>query len=108
MRGREVSKEGSPGADFGFARALHDDVEVGGEGGKKREDTGEEGMFGGGACVDFVVEDSVEKDLQGVSKVGEGEILVSEVVGGGGVEVGEVELEDLGDEEMGLEGVSGE
>jgi hypothetical protein len=101
-RGWEIRKQCSPGSDFGFARALDDDVEVLRKGGEKGDDAGKEGCFRGRVRVDFFVEHGVQEDFEGVGKVFEGGVLMGEVEGGGGVEAGEVETEDLGDEEMGL------
>lgn len=42
-----MCEEGAPGFDFGFARALDEDVEELGEGGEKGEDGGEECWHGG-------------------------------------------------------------
>lgn len=105
VRGREVLEEGAPGAELGFAGALDEDVEVGGEGGEEGEDCGEEGgVVLGGRGVDFVVEDGVQEDFEGVGEVGEVLVVVGEGEGGGGVGEGEVVVEDGGKEELRLWG----
>jgi len=105
LRGREVLEEGAPGADFGFAGALDEDVEVGGEGGEEGDDCGEEGGFGRGrGGVDFVVEDGVQEDFEGVGEVGKVLVVVGKGEGGGGVGEREVVVEDGGKEELGLWG----
>lgn len=61
-----MREEGPPGTDFGFAGALDEDIEVVGEGGEEGEDGGEEDVVWFGGVVDFVVEDGVEEDFEGV------------------------------------------
>jgi hypothetical protein len=78
--------------------ALDQNVEIQGwreRRGKEVQDFGEEG---GGGGVDFVVEDVVEEDFEGVRKVGEVAVLVGEVEGCWGVVLGELVAEDVGEE----------
>ena len=100
----QVREQGAPGAELGFAGALHEDVEVGGEGGEEGEDGGEEGGVWWGRVVDFVVEDGVQEDFEGVRKVGEGEVGVREREGRGRVVLREIVSEERGEEELGLVG----
>ena len=102
LRRGEVLEQGAPGADFCFAGALDEDVEVVREGGEEGQDGGEEGGFRGRGNVDFLVEDSVQEDFEGVGEVREVLVVVGEVEGGRGVVDGEVVAEERGEEELGL------
>ena len=74
-----MREEGAPGAEFCFAGALDEDVEVFREGGEEGKDSWEEGALGlGRGFVDFVVEDGVQEDFERVGEVRESLVAVGE------------------------------
>ena len=74
-----MREEGAPGAEFCFAGALDEDVEIFWKRGEEGKDSREEATFGGWrGFVDFVVEDGVEENFERVGEVGEGLVAVGE------------------------------
>lgn len=83
LRWGQIVKEGAPGADFCFARALDYNVEVAFEGGEERENAWEDGTFRrrGWGHVNFFVEHVVKEDFEGVGEILQVLVLLSEVEG---------------------------